>query len=355
MDEQSSRSLRSAAQKSGLKPGTLVHVGDTRVTRPSLRLIRYNPDAFRETTPQVDAITIDDACVNWIEVSGLHNVELIGALGERFNIHPLVLEDILNTRQRTKIEEFDDFIYIVLRSSRMDADELSVSGQQLSIVLGSNFVLAFKESEEDLFAPVRERLRQSRGRARKLGADYLTYMLLDFIVDEYFHIEDILDELVEVLQEEVINSPSTETLSRIQQLKREMTLLRRSVVPLRELVAGLLRNDSELISDKTRIYLRDVSDHAIRISETLESYRELVSGLLEIYISSVSNRMNEVMKVLTVFATIFIPLTFIVGIYGMNFQYMPELHWRWAYPVLWLAMLGISGGLLYYFKRRGWF
>ena len=276
-------------------------------------------------------------------------------LGERFGLHPLVVEDILNTDQRPKLEDYGEYLFVVLKSlyhSKIESDEPEI--EQISLVLGPNYVLSFQERAGDEFEPVRERIRSDKGRVRKMGADYLAYSLIDLIVDTYFIVLEKLGERMEILEEELVLNPTTETLQAIHQLKREMVFLRKSTWPLREVIGALERGESPLIQDSTSIYLRDVYDHTIQVIDAVETYRDILSGMLDIYLSSISNRMNEVMKVLTIIATVFIPLTFIAGVYGMNFQHMPELAWPWAYPLVWAVMITIAAVMVVYFQRKRW-
>ena len=351
-------SLKNASDKSGLPPGSLVHVGDVLVAETRISVVDYSKENLEEQQIQSIGEIIkykDSDTVTWVTIEGLANVEIIESIGAIFDIHQLVLEDILNTHQRPKFEEYDDHLYIVLKCLMSEDEDFSVTYEQVSILVLNNFVFVFKEKSDDLLLPVQQRIRNSKGRLRSLGADYLTYAILDTIVDKNFILIDSLDEAVTSLEESLlVSEPTQEFLYRIQALKSELITIRRYVSPVRELMAAMLRSDSELIQEKTQIYLRDVSDHAIRVIESIESYRDMLSGLLEIYISSVSNKMNEVMKVLTVFASIFIPLTFLAGIYGMNFEYMPELRWKWAYPVLWVAFITIPAVLLVYFRKKKW-
>lgn len=351
-------SLKNTSDKSGLPPGSLVHVGDVLVAETRISVVDYSKENLEEQQIQsIDEVIKykDSDTVTWVTIEGLANVEIIESIGAIFDIHQLVLEDILNTHQRPKFEEYDDHLYIVLKCLMSEDEEFSVTYEQVSILVLKNFVFVFKEKSDDLLLPVQQRIRNSKGRLRSLGADYLTYAILDAIVDKNFILIDSLDEAVTSLEDSLlVSEPTEEFLHRIQGLKSELITIRRYVSPVRELMAAMLRSDSELIQEKTQIYLRDVSDHAIRVIESIESYRDMLSGLLEIYISSVSNKMNEVMKVLTVFASIFIPLTFLAGIYGMNFEYMPELKWKWAYPVLWVAFISIPAVLLVYFRKKKW-
>jgi magnesium transporter len=296
----------------------------------------------------------DEASVTWLNIDGVHKPEIIEQVGTHFGLHPLVLEDIANTGQRPKMEDFDDYIYVVLKMLRFDAKENETKAEQVSIILGRDFVISFQEREGDVFDTVRERLRNNKGRIRKMGADYLTYALIDAIVDHYFVILENLGETIEDIEDKLVTNPSRETLRTIHDLKREMIFLRKSVWPLREVISRLERSESALINKSTCVYLRDVYDHTIQVMDAVETFRDMLSGMLDIYLSSVSNRMNEVMKVLTVIATIFIPLTFLAGIYGMNFRYMPELEQAWSYPVVLMVMFIIAIMMVFYFRRKKW-
>lgn len=351
-------SLDLPSQKAGLPPGSLVHVGEVQVERPTINVISYNEDTVAETEVSTFEEILQhgsDDKVCWVIVEGLGNVALVEEIGQAFDIHQLVLEDILNTHQRPKFEEHHDYLFIVLKGLMVQAEQFTVVYEQISLLVLKNFVSAFKEKRGDLFEPVIRRIRTSRGRFRRLGTDFLTYSILDAIIDQNFAIIDSLEEAIIELEDKLLSGqPDATTLNDIQRLRREIIGIRRYVSPIRELVSGLLRSESELIDERTHIYLRDVSDHTIRIIESIELHRDIVSGLLDIYVSSMSNKMNEVMKVLTVFASIFIPLTFLTGIYGMNFEYMPELKWPWAYHSLWLVFIIIPSSLLVYFKRKKW-
>jgi magnesium transporter len=349
--------LSSNSEKAGLPPGSLIHIGEVRDAEPRITVVDYTKDAVEEHVVQsVEQIAKfkDTKSITWVNIEGLKNVELVEAIGRYFNIHPLVLEDILNTRQRPKLEEHDNYLFIVLKGLALQRNHFSVEYEQISILVLDYFVFTFKEKRDELFAPILRRLKDSKGRFRSQGADYLTYVILDTVVDSYFSLQDSFDEILDSLEDELLSNPTKKLLEMIQRAKRELIFVRRSVSPLREVLNTLLRSESALIDEHTQVYFRDVYDHAIRISEAVESYRDILGGLLDIYISSVSNKMNEIMKVLTVFASIFIPLTFIAGIYGMNFEYMPELKWRWAYPVLWAVFVAIPIVLLVYFKRKKW-
>jgi magnesium transporter len=279
---------------------------------------------------------------------------MLGKLGDCYGFHPLVLEDILNTDQRPKMEDYGEYVYIVLRSLEYNHQKDEIESDQISIILGQNFVFSFQEKEGDTFDPLRERIRTGKGRIKKMGADYLAYTLMDSIVDNYFIILEKQGERIELLEEQLVTSPTPETLQTIHDLKREMIFLRKAVWPLREVVGSLERGESSLVQASTRIYLRDLYDHIIQVIDNVETFRDMIAGILDIYLSSVSNRLNSVMKVLTIIATIFMPLTFLAGIYGMNFKYMPELEWRWGYPLIWAIMLGTGICMLVYFKKKKW-
>ncbi|MGR9012723.1 MAG: magnesium/cobalt transporter CorA [Gammaproteobacteria bacterium] len=352
-----SESLSYASEKSGLPPGSLVHVGEVHKHEHKITVIDYNKTTLNKSTIK----TIDELLpykttdtTTWVIIDGLKDVSIIDAIGQHFDIHALVLEDILNTHQRPKFEEFDDFLYIVIKAIALAVDEFNVEYEQVSLLLLNKFVFTFKEKPDAIFDPIFNRLNNEKSHLRTLGTDYLTYVIMDSIVDEYFTLQDTFDELIETVEDELLSNPSAQTLTTIQKIKRELIFLRRTVSPLRELLASIQRSESQLINDKTKRYFGDVYDHAIRVTEAIESYRDLIAGMLDIYLSSVSNKMNETMKVLTVFASIFIPLTFIAGVYGMNFEYMPELKWKWSYPVLWLVFIGVSIFLLRFFKKKKW-
>ena len=342
-----------------MRPGSLVHVGEVPESATRMTVINYSKDHFEQKAiKSIDEILEykSSETITWVTIEGLTNVNLIGDIGTNFGIHDLVLEDILNTHQRPRFEEYDDHLYIVLKCLLLENEEFSVSYEQISLLLLKNFVFVFKEKADDLLLPLQQRIKNSKGRFKGQGSDYLTYSILDIIVDQNFILIDSLDNAVTELEESLLEfEPSKNMLSNIQRLKREVISMRRHVSPVRELMAAMLRTESVLIDEKTHIFLRDVFDHVIRVIESIELYREILTSLLDIYLSSVSNKMNEVMKVLTVFASIFIPLTFIAGIYGMNFEYMPELKWKWSYPVLMLGFVTIPVVLLIYFRKKKWF
>lgn len=351
------RRVKHRSGKAGLPPGSVVYTGEQKVDAVRITVLDYDATQFQER--KLD--TIEDAfefkatpTVSWINVDGLHDVSIIEKIGKHHTLHPLIQEDIVSTAQRPKVEDMETTLYVVLRMLHCDAGAEAVRSEQVSLVLGDNFVLSFQESTGDVFDPIRDRIRNAKGRIRKMGADYLVYALLDAIVDNYFLILEHIGERVETLEEELITDPNQATLGRIYQLKREMINLRKGVWPLREMIGNLERSESRLFQETTRPYLRDVYDHTIQVIDTVESYRDMVSGMLDTYLSSISNRMNNVMKVLTIIATIFIPLTFVAGIYGMNFENMPELKWKYGYAAVWGVMLAILIAMLFYFKRKRW-
>lgn len=345
------------SKKAGLAPGTIVHVGEVRAEKPKITLINYDKNNYEERVVEdIEACFLcrDSSSVTWINIDGVHQVDIIERIGTHCGLHPLVMEDIVHTDQRPKMEEFESYIYLVLKMLQFDDENMAVTSEQVSIILGPSFILSFQEAEGDTFEPVRERLRNSKGRIRSVGSSYLAYALMDSIVDNYFIMLEKIGEFLELLEEDMIENPTPEILEDIHGIKKEIIYLRRSVWPLREVISRLERSESPLIEKVTLEFLKDLYDHTIRIIETAETYRDITSGIMDVYLSSVSNKMNEVMKTLTIIATIFIPLTFIAGVYGMNFEHMPELGWEWGYPAAWIAMLLVSVSMLVYFRRKRW-
>jgi len=349
--------LTKRSKKSGLSPGTLVHIGEQKTAEVKITIIDYDETQFQEkVVKKVEECFPfkDKPTVTWINIDALHQVDIIEKLGKHFGLHPLVLEDIVNTDQRPKIEDFVTYLFFVLKILSYNIQENDVVSEQLSLILGTNFLISFQEYPGDNFEPIRERIRNDKGRVRKMGVDYLAYTLVDAIIDNYFLILEQIGDKIEAIEDVLVTDPKPETLQTLHTLKREMILIRKSIWPLREVINRLERWETPLIQKATTIYLRDVYDHTIQVIDTIETYRDMLSGMLDIYLSSVSNRMNEVMKVLTIIATIFIPLTFIAGIYGMNFN-MPELQWPGAYPYMFYFILIVIGLLmLTYFRRKKW-
>jgi magnesium transporter len=351
------RFIKKRSKKAGLSPGSLVHIGDKQKDSINISLIHYDAGHLEEKLlPTIEASFPyrDAQPVTWINVDGLHDLSVVEKMGAHFGIHPLVLEDIVNTGQRTKVEEFDDYIYIVFKMLVFDETAGHITSEQISVILGSQLLVSFQEKEGDVFDFVRERIRRARGRIRKSGCDYLVYALMDAVVDHYFVVLEKLGEKIESIEEQLLEKPTPQLLQDIHHLKREMIFFRKQVWPLREVTNSLIKDPSQLIRESTHIFIRDVYDHTVQVIDTIESFRDVLSGLSDLYLSTVSNRMNEVMKVLTIIATIFIPLTFIAGIYGMNFEFMPELKWRWSYPTLWAILLAIFTAMLLWFKRKKW-
>lgn len=350
--------IKKRSKKNGLPPGSLVHIGERKTGDAKITLIDYDETNYQEIKLEKieECFAFKDRqTITWINIDGIHQTEILEKLGNCYSFHPLILEDILYTDQRPKMEDFGGYIYIVLKMLNYNDASNKIMPEQISIILGPSFVISFQEGiEGDVFNNIRERIKFEKGRIRKMGADYLAYSLLDAIVDKYFIILENLSEKIELIEEKLIVNPMPETLQTIHKLKRDLIFLRKSVWPLRELVNGLERSESSLIKDSTTIYLRDIYDHTIQVIDTIETFRDIVSGMLDIYLSSISNRMNAVMKVLTIIATIFMPLTFIVGVYGMNFKYMPELEWRFGYLTVWIVMLAVGVSMLFYFKKKNW-
>jgi magnesium transporter len=350
--------LKKRSGKSGLPPGSLIHIGEQRPGKPRITVIDYDEKEIREQElERVEECFVfrDSPATTWIDVQGVHDAEVLRRLGECYGFHPLVLEDILNTDQRPKIEDYGDYLYIVLKMLSSGNSDGEIASEQISLILGPNFLFSFQEGiRGDVFASVKERIRKNGTKLRKLGADYLAYSLMDAIVDNYFDVLEKAGERVEVLEERIVNDASNETLRDIHYLKREMIFLRKALWPLREVVNSMIRADMPLIADTTRIYLRDVYDHTIHVIDTIETLRDMVSGMLDIYLSSISNRMNAVMKVLTIIATLFMPLTFVAGVYGMNFTHIPELHWRYGYLFFWVINVLIATAMLIFFRKKKW-
>ena len=341
--------------KVGAPPGSIIYSGQATTEQVKITLIEYDENSFIEK----DFFEIEDcltyvkpSMVKWINVDGIHKVDVIEKIGKLFNIHPLTLEDVVHTHQRPKFEDYDAYNVSIMQVIYYEAE---LKSEQLSILLMENMVISFQESHGgDAFDMIRERIRQGKGKIRKCGPDYLAYALIDAVVDCYFNILEKVGDRLEVLEEELMNEPERETLTKLHDMKREMIFLRKAIWPPRELINNMQRSESELISKSTDIYMRDVHDHTVILIDSVETYRDLLSGMMDIYLSSVSNRMNEIMKMLTIISTIFIPVTFIVGVYGMNFDNMPELRSQSGYYVLWGIMIAIMLSLIVYFRKKKW-
>lgn len=354
------RFVKDVSCKTGLPPGTMIHCGEKKAEEVTVTLIRYDAEHFEEKALErvEDSYPFKERpTITWLNIAGLHRPDIIEKAGDIAGLHPLLLEDIVTMGQHPKVEDFGDYIFVVLKKLHYGEGESDgkVEAEQISLVLGAGHVITFQERASDVFRPIVERLKNGKGRIRSLGADYLAYALIDAVVDHYFSVMEGLGEKVELLEDHLVDRPSKKALQQLQNLKKEMLFLRRSVWSLREVLSFLERGESSLIRKTTRIYFKDVYDHTIQVIDTVETFREMLSGMLDIYLSSMSNRLNEVMKVLTIIATIFIPLTFVAGVYGMNFKFMPELEWRWGYPLIWAVMLSMTAGMILYFRKKKWF
>ncbi|MBH8551802.1 magnesium/cobalt transporter CorA [Nostocaceae cyanobacterium CENA357] len=346
----------------GTMPGTIIV--DENADYPTIYLIDYQPNNFirkQVETPEECIPYLDTQSVSWVDVQGLGNKDILERLGKVFDLHPLVLEDVVNMGERPKIEDYEDQLLIIARMVVPKERTYGFYSEQVSLVLGQNYLLTVQEEpEHDCLESVRVRIERNKGIIRKQGTDYLAYVLLDAIIDGFFPVLELYSERLEELEEEVIFKPTRQTLQQIYQIRRELLQLRRAIWPQRDAISTLIRDGSGLINDEVRMYLRDCYDHAVQVMDMVETYRELSSGLMDVYLSAVSNKMNEIMKLLTVVSSIFIPLTFVAGIYGMNFNTekspynMPELNWYWGYPICLAVMGAIAGGLLFFFWRRGW-
>jgi magnesium transporter len=340
-----------------MSPGTLVHVGEQKIDKARITLINYDADRLEEKElKRIEEFFAykDTSPVTWINIDGLHDIELIEKVGTHFETHSLTLEDIVNTGQRPKVEDFEDYIYLVFKMLKFDGTTNHIASEQVSLILGPHYLISFQETEGDVFNFVRERIRKGGGRIRKSGPDYLAYALIDAVVDHYFSILEKMGERIEHFEEQLHLQPTPEILQTIYDLKRELIYFRKQVWPIREVLSTWQKTESSIIQEANKIFIRDVYDHTIQVIDTIESLRDIISGLMDLYLSTVSNKMNEVMKVLTIMATIFIPLTFVAGIYGMNFKFMPELDWKWSYPILWILLIVIFSGMMFYFKRKKW-
>ena len=345
----------SRSRKTGQTPGTVTFTGSRKVDSTTLDVIRYEGDHLA----QVAGAGLDEALaavepggVTWLNVNGLHDTVVLEKIGKRFGLHPLTVEDIASVGQRPKLESFDDYLFIVVRMLSLEGGHLE--DEQISMVLSQDTVITFQERPGDILEPLRERIRKGKGRIRGMGADYLAYALLDIVVDHYFVVLEASSAQIDEIEAEVYADPRPEVMERISALKQDALHMRKAVWPVRDLMSALLREESALFTRQTQTFLRDAYDHVVQAIDALETLRETVGSLQDSYLSSLSFRMNEVMQVLTIIATIFIPLTFVAGVYGMNFEYMPELSWRWSYPVLWLLMILMTAGMVWWFRRKNW-
>lgn len=352
-----SRRVVKPTVKVGAAPGTLIHTGEQKIEQVRLTALTYNSENCTEHPVKniEEALALcEGSDFAWIDVAGLHDTDLIARLGDYFAIHPLTQEDILSTAQRPKWENFGDYLYVVLRSLAHSPEEGNIKSEQVSLVLTPKVLVSFQESTPDLFGAVRARLQKGQGRLRKSGCDYLAYTLIDAVVDNYFVILERIGLEIDDIEEATLEQPDPKALQRMHDLKRQVITMRKQVWPLREVIAGLAREGSTLITPTTMLFLRDVGDHTIQIIDTIETYRDLLSGLLDLYLSMVSNKLNEIMKVLTIVSTLFIPLTFLTGVYGMNFNHMPELSWKYGYGLIWLAMIVVVLAMILFIKKKKW-
>ena len=347
------------SEKTGLPPGTLVYVGDTQQHKTFISIMDYDNSFIEEHLAQSakDCYPFKDShSISWINIDGLKDIDTISQVGQHFGLDMLLLEDVLNTEQRPKVEVFDKRIFFTLKMLSYDQKSSSIDVEQLSFVIGENFVLSFQERPGDVFEPVRSRLRNHWGHIRSKGSDYLIYSLIDVIVDNYFTTLEELSKEIEGIEDIVFESTrTTQNLMKvIQQNKKQIQLLQRSITPLRDAISKIQRNEAHLIDQNNAKYFNDLRDHTIQVIDNIGSCYDLNTSMQEIYLSSLSHKMNQVIQVLTIISTLFIPLTFIVGVYGMNFRHMPELHWRYGYWVVWSIMGCVVAGLLYFFRKKGW-
>jgi magnesium transporter len=355
--------FKSQPKKPGAAPGTVQHIGEKRVENVEIQVYDYDAKHIEEVS--IDSIEDCEPYVKspsntWINIQGLHDIEKLKNIWSQFDLHPLIQEDIVNTSQRAKMEQYENCVYFVMRMLWYNTDEQTVEGEQISIILGENFVLSFQESDQPIFRPVVDRLNLSKSRIRSQDTDYLAYAIIDTITDHYFSLLGALAEQMEQIEDQLLDDPDEDTFQAIHELRQKIVFCRKSVWPARDMLNSVIRNESPFIQESTKIYFRDVYDHMVQIIDNIDNYRDLILSMHDMYMSHVSNKMNEVMKVLTIIATIFIPLTFIAGIYGMNFDpsaspyNMPELSWYWGYPTAWGIMIVVGIIMVVYFKRKGW-
>ncbi len=350
------KTRRGSLQK-GRAPGTPVFIGERKQDKVRIDVIDYDEATFdeqRDVSVEECERRIHSPSVTWINFNGIHEVEIINRLGALLSLHPLTLEDIVDTDHRPKAEEFPNYLFCVLKMMSFNEAVNEVEIEHVSFILGDNWMISFLEDEGDVFDAVRERIRSAKGRIRSRGADYLAHALMDAVVDDYFLAVERIGDQIEDIDDRIVENPQPEDMQEIHRLKRDIVNLRKAVWPLREEIGALEKFESALIRSETKVFLRDLYDHTIQVIDMVETYRDILGGIHDTYLSGISNRMNETMKVLTVIGTLFIPLTFIVGVYGMNFKYMPELEWKWGYFLVWGVMIAIGSGMLLYFKRKRW-
>lgn len=353
-----SKHRKKRSKKSGLPPGTLLHIGEQNAERVKITLTRFSETQYNESEAKTveECLPTGDGQITWITVHGVHDAEVILKIGEQLRIHPLNQEDIMNTDHRPKLEDHGEYLFIVFKQFEIVTEKpIDVTARQVSLILGKDYVVAFLELTEDVFSPVRERFRTNLERYVKMGAGYLAYCLIDVIVDNYFTILERFDDEIDVMEEKSSSEHITGALQELQSLRREIISVRRGVWPLREVISAIQKRESPLIAESAAVYYSDIYDHVIQVMDTTETFREILSNIFDIYLSSINNRMNEIMKVLTIIATVMLPLTFVVGLYGMNFKYMPELKTHWGYPAVLFFMAAIATTMLTIFKKKKWF
>lgn len=351
------KTVRKVSNKIGMPPGSLIHVGEQKVDIAKMTVIDYAKELLSEMPlDKIEACDqcMEQDCVSWININGLHDVNLMENVGQYFGLHALVLEDIMNTKHRPKAEEYDDYLFFTLKMLHYNEETLEVENEQVSFVLGEYTIVSFQEKEGDVFEPIRERIRKGKGKVREKKTDYLVYLLIDIVIDNYYTVIEQLGTRLEELEEMVLDNPPKNFLSTIQQLKKQLIMVRKAVYPLREAIGFMEKGDTKFVADDTLKYFRDVYDHTITVIDSVETYRDMLSSIKDIYLSSLSNKMNNTMKVLTIMASIFIPLTFIAGVYGMNFKHMPELDSPYGYVGVWVAMIVTAITLIIYFKKKDW-
>jgi len=351
------RFIRKSLKQAGSSPGTLIHVGDKKTQEVRISVMHYDAETLTEKPlSRIEAALplLRPDATTWVNIDGIHDIAFMEDIGVHFGIHPLTLEDVLNTTQRPKAEAFEKYLYIVMKMLDFDSSEGLITSEQISLIVGAHVLITFQEAAGDVFAPVRERIRKGKGRIRSAGCDYLAYALIDAIVDNYFVVLEKLGERLEAVETSLDEHSDTKVLDAIHTIRGELIYLRKQVWPLREIITHLQKDGAPFIGEATALFMRDVYDHTIQTIDTIESYRDILSGMQDLYLSIISNRMNEIMKVLTIIATIFIPISFITGVYGMNFSRMPELTWRWGYPFAWLVIITVVTGMLIWFRRKKW-
>ncbi|MBN1792752.1 magnesium/cobalt transporter CorA [Candidatus Woesearchaeota archaeon] len=349
--------IKRHSEKAGLPPGSIVYTERKKLENPIFRIMDYDKKTIieKKLTKIEEAFPFKESKrVTWLDITGLHESNVIGRIGEVFELHPLIQEDIVSTGKRPSFADFNSYLFIVLKMLNFDSRTGEIASEHVSLIVGKDYIISFQESDSAAFDSVRERIRDAKWTVRKSGSDYLAYVLIDAIIDNYFKVLEKLGDKMGDLEEELDDNPTQDTLTSINDLKRELIFLRKSIWPLRELINKMQKSESRIIKKQTKVYLSDLYDHVIQAMDTVESFRDLAGSMLDVYMSSVSNRLNEIMKVLTILSTIFIPLTFVSGIYGMNFEFMPEIHWKYGYLFVWGVFIAMALVMIYYFKKKEW-